>query len=297
MMIVDGHRHIGIAGWRGCCGADDTLRDMDRFSVSFALVLPIQIPEEQVGDEDQRQQRVDHANRQFIEHADVDEIVLGVSRRRSVDHALIFRAVSEHSDRFGGVYQVNPWLGDDELRKAEQAIAERSFLGIKLNPMYNSFPADHAVVDAVLELAARRRVPVMVHTSYGYGSEPRRVANLAARRPDVQVIMYHPGVIGLDNRIQANEAAELARRYDNLWIDLADSQPPSLAAFVGRAPADRMIFGSDSPFGNLERQLGRVREAFSADPKRLEAVLSLNIARLFERCGRNIPVAAPPVLS
>jgi predicted TIM-barrel fold metal-dependent hydrolase len=46
-----------------------------------------------------------------------------------------------------------------------------------------------------------------------------------------------------------------------VWIDLADADPPEVQAMVDGAPAERIIFGSDDPYGKLEVQLTRTLDA------------------------------------
>src|SRR6202034_2890107 len=136
---------------------------------------------------------VDKANDDYFRSGIISDAIKK-AQSQSVDHAEVLEAVHRHPTRLIGVCIINPWLGKRELEAAERLIREQGFRGLKLHPMLHAFPADHEVVDPVLKLARRLDVPVMFHTSFGLGTEPARVANVAGRFPDVKVIMYHPGI-------------------------------------------------------------------------------------------------------
>jgi predicted TIM-barrel fold metal-dependent hydrolase len=72
----------------------------------------------------------------------------------------------------------------------------------------------------------------------------------------------------------------VAKEHRNVWIDLADADPPEIQAMVDGAPAERIIFGSDDPYGKLEVQLARTLDAIGSRERLREMILGENMARL-----------------
>jgi predicted TIM-barrel fold metal-dependent hydrolase len=280
-MIIDAHRHVGWAGRRGHVAAAQVLESMDRNGVDRTIIVPINIMPETVEREDARQSMLERDNRGFVETGCVTDAMCR-ARQHVEDHAEVVAAVREAPDRFVGVWLINPWRGSAALQEAERAVDQHHFHGFKLHPMVCCFPADNPIVDPVFALADKLDVPVIYHSSYGAGTEPWRVAKAAGRHPNVQTVLYHAGVIGLDNKIQAQDAVEQACAHENIWIDLADAQLPALTVLIDHGPRDRLIFGSDDPFGNLEVQWRRVHEVLADRAALREKIIGINAARLWK---------------
>ena len=278
-MRIDGHRHVGVDQSHGVRQVEQVLREMDQFGIDKTVVLPISLPKDKDGDPDARQAAIEDANRDFIERGAVSELLERLRAARE-DNSPAAEAVRNHPDRLVGVFQLNPWLAPDALVEAEAAIRDGGFVGLKLHPMANGFPADHAIVDPVMELAGRLGVPVMFHACWGLGTEPWRIGETAGRFPDVNVVLYHAGVSGLDGRSRAEEPVRVAAKTPNVWLELSDAQPAAVRTLVDGGPPARVVFGSDAPFGNLEVQLGRTRDAVGPREKLGRAIFGENMARL-----------------
>lgn len=132
----------------------------------------------------------------------VTTIVFGSKARLSglwVDDAYVAQYVAAHADRLIGFLSLDPtqpgW--EDELRFGHQ---ELKLHGIKLMPIYAGFRPDEPRLDALWGYAARHRLPVLLHTGATFVSQaplectlPRHLDPVAARFPEVPIIMAHLG--------------------------------------------------------------------------------------------------------
>lgn len=273
-LVIDAHRHVGPGGFLGNYRVEDLLKEMQTLGVDKTVILPMgEMPKS--AEEDQRMQaEVEKANDDYFNRGIISEEVKKLQSDR-VDHSYVINAIRQHPDKLIGVYMINPWLGKVELDAAEKAVRRQGFRGLKLHPMGNSFRADDAVVDPVLRLARRLRVPVMFHTSYGLGTEPGRVAKVAERFPDVNIIMYHAGI-----QPHAADAIKAAREHKNIYFDTAHAEPEILQAVLEQVPPEQIVFGTDAPWGKWKTKFELVRNATASRPDVQRLVMGENIARL-----------------
>jgi predicted TIM-barrel fold metal-dependent hydrolase len=205
----------------------------------------------------------------------VDEIVEGA--RRHVDVLIPFGSV----DPLQGERAV------DEARR-QAALGVRGF---KFHPSVQAFdPSDPAYIPlwaCIEELG----LPVLVHTGQtgagarlpgGWGfrlslSNPMLLDDVAARHPDLQVIMAHPSVPWQD------EAISVATHKGNAWIDLSGWSAKYFAPNLVRAARtylnDKMLFGSDFPALTPERWLDDFA-ALEFPEDATQAILKGNAVRL-----------------
>lgn len=278
-MFIDGHRHIGFAGsFGGICSVEEVLQDMQELQIDRTVVLPMNEPA--IGKEERNAyvESVDEANLCFIKKGIVSEKLKEMRRQRE-DHREICAHVRAHPDKLIGVFMVNPWLGKPMLDEAEQAITEWGFGGLKLHPCVNGYPADHEITNPVLELARKHNIPVMFHTSFGHGTGPKRIGQVAQRFSDIRIVLYHAANDWCGNP-RTDDAIDMANKHGNIWIDLADAGAASVQAVINRAPANRIVFGSDNPFGNLRSQLKLTNNALGSHESDRKLIFGKNMAQV-----------------
>jgi uncharacterized protein len=188
-----------------------------------------------------------------LDHApnSVDEIVEGAKRNADV---LI---------PFGSVDPLQGEAAIDEARRQ----ADLGVRGFKFHPSVQAFdPSDPAHIPLWARIE-ELGLPVLVHTGQtgagarlpgGWGfrlslSNPMLLDDVAARHPDLQVIMAHPSVPWQD------EAISVATHKGNAWIDLsgwsAKYFPENLVRAARTYLNDKCLFGSDFPALTPERWL------------------------------------------
>ncbi len=90
-------------------------------------------------------------------------------------------------------------------------------------------------------------------------SNPMLLDDVAARHPDLQVVMAHPSVPWQD------EALSIATHKGNAWIDLSGWSAKYFSEGLVRAARSylnhKMLFGSDLPALTPDRWLDRLRDA------------------------------------
>ena len=68
-------------------------------------------------------------------------------------------------------------------------------------------------------------------------------------------------------------------KLENVWADTALASPSEIDEYIGRYGHDRLLFGSDFPFGSPLEELQKVR-GLGLDPQVMAAVLGENFLRL-----------------
>jgi predicted TIM-barrel fold metal-dependent hydrolase len=130
----------------------------------------------------------------------------------------------------------------DPGREAERALG-RGARGIKLHPRSDDFQLADPRLEAVFEIAAERRVPIIVHAGRGIPALGRDALELTARYPSAPLILAHAGVCDL--AWIWRQAAE----HPNLYFDTAWWTPVDLITLLAYVPPGQILFGSDAPYG------------------------------------------------
>jgi predicted TIM-barrel fold metal-dependent hydrolase len=172
-------------------------------------------------------------------------------------------------------YWANPGR-PDALKENAGAIERDGFRGIKLHQCINPFPIDSPAVAELAALAAERGAPVFIH--FYSPSEVRKFKDVALAHPRTVFIIAH--LIGLE--ILAPSAPELRNVY---WdISPAWGSPASrVRVAVDSFGADRVMLGSDTPFGRgtLKRNIIKIRGMDLPDSAKA-LILGGNAARLLK---------------
>lgn len=193
----------------------------------------------------------------------------------------VFRAAEAHPDRLAAYVTVNPDRQSAETVRAEveRYAASPVFAGIKAHPFYHQYSADQ--LEGCFALLRELKKPLLVHMSF---ADRAPILRLADRYPDVNVILAHTAFPFFDA-----VWPELAAR-ENLFVDI--SSGCYVDARIARRAVDalgaqRVLYGSDGPYGTLQpdgkfdmgAELRFVTQLLS--PAEQEAICGGNAARLF----------------
>ena len=127
----------------------------------------------------------------------------------------------------------------DEVRRSLDA----GHRGIKLHPRSDGFTMDDPLVGEVAEIAARRRVPLLVHAGRGMPALGDTPVRLVDAHPGLQIILAHAAISDL-----AMIAPE-SRSRPGLLFDTAWWNPADLAALFAWVDASQILYASDTPYG------------------------------------------------
>lgn len=177
-----------------------------------------------------------------------------------VTNDFVAQCVRDHPDAFVGFASVDPLKGEAAVTELERAVRMLGLRGLKLHPSAQGFRPDDPAVAPLWEAARDLGVPVLVHTgTTGLGaglpggggitlhqSNPMLLDAVAARFPDLQIVMAHPAWPWQDEQLA------VALHKPNTWIDLSGWSPrrfsPDLVRNIRGPLQDRVLFGTDYPF-------------------------------------------------
>ncbi len=191
--------------------------------------------------------------------------------------------VSAHPELRGLVW-ARPGEEGSSPEQVEPFLRDHGFVGVKLHPGMNRFPADAACVDGYLALCAKYDVPAVFHCD-----QAAPIYRAARRHPKVAVVLYHSGFFS-DHEEAIRTVEESVRKGDaRLFLETAQVKANAAVAMVRRVGAERVLFGTDATYfgaehyGAYETLVRALREALA--PEDFARVMHGNAERLF-RLGR-----------
>ena len=172
---------------------------------------------------------------------------------RSINE-FISAEVSHHPDRFFGFGTLHP---ESEDQKGDfQHLLELGLQGVKLHPDIQAFALDDPKSLAIASLCEENGIPLLLHTGdsrYDF-SNPNRLIPLLKAFPGLTVIGAHLGGWSI-----WEEACDKMGGMPNLFVDTSSTFPFfdkwKAKELIGRWGYDRVLFGSDYPMWNPEREL------------------------------------------
>ncbi|MEA3400609.1 MAG: amidohydrolase family protein [Armatimonadota bacterium] len=128
------------------------------------------------------------------------------------------------------------------------------------------------------EYADEHGVPILSHSWNGEGGREAVIETLSERYPNITFINAHSSS-GWD---VIDDACDLADQFDRVYLDLTGSLLVygGLERMVERVGAERILWGTDSPFIDPRPALGRMLCAQVSDEDKRK-MLGLNAKRLF----------------
>jgi predicted TIM-barrel fold metal-dependent hydrolase len=133
-------------------------------------------------------------------------------------------------------------LNESPLEEARRCL-DKGARGIKLHPRAQKFDATDDRLGPVFELAAERRVPILIHAGRGLPPIAHGLARLVDRYPEATLILAHAGIADL-----AHLAREMAGRRGVLF-DTSTWSAVDLLDFYRQVPPEQVVFASDFPYG------------------------------------------------
>ena len=170
------------------------------------------------------------------------------------DNELVRKAVQKYPDMLVGCYWPNPY-DHNAADKVRIALNEWGFKGVKLHPLFHAFLPNDPLVHPIVEEARKARVPVLIHTGHEPFSLPWSVGELAESFPDVKIVMLH---MGDGNGLYVEAAMSTAKRLDNVYLETSHlPMVTKIKEAIDVVGKDRVMFGSDVPFGNPPIEIAR----------------------------------------
>lgn len=182
-------------------------------------------------------------------------------------NARVLDAAAAHPERIIPFCRADPAVG------AERAIAEAAAAGargLKLHPVAQRFAPESPACAAAVQQATDLGWPVLFHAGFGARALGAAFAGLLEQVPHARIILAHGG------RGDHRALLALAGDHPGVVFDTSIAALPDLV----RIPPERLLFGSDRPYGDHAQALhlvGTAARVAGWDDAALRAVLGGNI--------------------
>ena len=139
-------------------------------------------------------------------------------------------------------------LGEDPVAEATRCL-DLGARGIKLHPRAQRFLLNDERLAPIFELAAERRVPILIHGGRGLPPIADNLARLVEANPDAELIIAHGGIADL---------AALAERFagkTGVFFDTSVWSPVDLLDVYRQLAPEQILYASDYPYGQQPASL------------------------------------------
>lgn len=212
-------------------------------------------------------------------------------RHPPLSSAEIAEGAARNNDVLIPFGSVDPNRGAEAVDLARRLIEENGVRGFKFHPTVQGFDPSDDAHHPLYEVLQDAGVVALFHTGQtGIGaglpggrglllglSNPMVLDPVAARFPELQIVMAHPSVPWQD------EALSVATHKHNTWIDLSGWSPKyfpaELVRYANSILKRRVLFGSDFPLLTPERWMRDVEQT-ALKPEVMPGILKDNAARL-----------------
>jgi predicted TIM-barrel fold metal-dependent hydrolase len=184
----------------------------------------------------------------------------------------------EFAERSGGrlIPFVRLALDEGPIEEARRCL-DRGARGIKLHPRAQKFLLNDERLAPVFELAAERRVPILIHAGRGLPPIAAELEHLVDSHPGSQLILAHAGIADLAN---------LAHRFAGkagVFFDTSVWSAVDLLGFLRLVPPEQVVYASDYPYGQQPGSLLlslRTARVAGFDDRQLRDMLAGNANRI-----------------
>jgi predicted TIM-barrel fold metal-dependent hydrolase len=240
--IFDAHTHLGtdIDGMVGVY--EDLERGMDKYGISRCFMFCLDEPDRHPG--------FQAGNDRTLEFA-----------KRSGGRMIPFVRLD---------------LAEDPIGEATRAL-DLGARGIKLHPRAQKFLLNDDRLSPIFELAAERKVPILIHGGRGLPPIADDLSRMVDRFPDAQLIVAHAGIADL---------AALADRLGGkagVYFDTSVWSPLDLLGLYRLVGPEQVVYASDYPYGQQPASLLialRTARLAQLDELQVRGVLAGNANRI-----------------
>ena len=173
----------------------------------------------------------------------------------------VAQTVDSYPDVFIGFCSVDPRKGKAAVEELERSVLSLGLRGLKLHPIHQAFFPDDPAFIPLFAKAEELGIPVLMHSGYAaaganapggggfelaYSRPIPHVDSLAARHPDLTIIMAHPAWPWIQEQVA------VALHKSNVFIDLSGWAPryipKELISEASGRLRKKILFGSDYPY-------------------------------------------------
>ncbi|HYY75380.1 MAG TPA: amidohydrolase family protein [Gaiellaceae bacterium] len=174
-------------------------------------------------------------------------------------------------------------LGEEPIEEARRCL-DRGARGIKLHPRAQRFLLNDERLAPVFELAAERRVPILIHGGRGLPPIADHLRRLVEAYPEAQLIIAHAGIADLA------ALSECFAGRAGVFFDTSVWSPIDLLDMFARVSPEQVLYASDFPYGQQPGSL-----LLSLRTARLAGLDDEEIRNLLARSAARIADGQPPL--
>jgi len=176
----------------------------------------------------------------------------------------------------------------DVVSKLQQDV-EGGAVGLKLHPVIQAVSLQDERTLQALQAFAPLKKPVLIHggmSHYYLGDEKSKNVpaygnikdiNLVVRTfPEINFIVGHAGLFWV------KEVCQLMGGLSNVWVDMSFQSPEIVRQLIRSFGADRVLYGSDWPWGSREPHLKIVEIACQGDQSLRQRLIGENARELLD---------------
>ncbi len=181
-------------------------------------------------------------------------------------------------------------LTEDPIAEAERCL-DGGARGIKLHPRAQAFDFGEAALNPVFEVAAERRVPILIHAGRGLPAIADDLRNLVEHHTGAQLILAHAAIADLEH------IARTLNDHPNVLYDTSVWSGNDLRTLLASASPEQVVFASDLPYGmpaTAQLALSLMLRRAGATDDQTRAMFWGNAERAAR--GEPAPALSPPLL-
>lgn len=177
-------------------------------------------------------------------------------------------------------------LSIPEMEKKLKKDIERGAKGLKVHPVLQNVPLADERTEAAVEIFGKADIPVIFHvgiTAY-YGpdkdyptnpefGDPKYFYDFARRFPQYNLVAAHCCTI-------IEDFAKNVEGLDKVYTDTTMCSAELMRKGVQVLGEDKILFGTDYPFGTFENSSNEVKRAFADDERMMNKVFYENAAKI-----------------
>ena len=204
------------------------------------------------------------------------------------DNKAIYEGTKAHPDRIIGFGGVNPRLGAQEARdELKRCIEVYGVKGIKLNGARDRYYIDDPELSLPLvDMIAEAGIVLAIHCGSNdfERTHPFRIAKISTMYPKLTIMVVHMGGSGKPDL--HDSVIELAARQPHWYLVDSEADYRKIQTAVQRLGADRICYGSDTPFCPMRFEWGIRQVVYQdLDDAGKAKVFGGNAARLLGLCS------------
>jgi predicted TIM-barrel fold metal-dependent hydrolase len=205
----------------------------------------------------------DFSTEQLIRSMEEEGVDKTIAFGRGVEwNEYVAAAAREHPNEIIGFAWINPRQKNaaDELIRSVEVLGLR---GVKLHPylLERYDPADHELLDPILELCQRYRLPIVIHGADEIS--PFGIEEMAKPFPEVTVVIAHMGLI-----FQSGPARLVAKRNPKIFLETSLAYPRLISRALEEVGTHKILMGTDKPAESATVMIHKIEEAVPKEEDR-----------------------------